>query len=206
MAKKQQQSFLTRALLVPTLITRLENGEYLRPLFAWFFRIIAGGVAVAALYGVFKLLSLMVDNASVGTVLSGLLTILLILVLASIVVGILWIRADEILTMSLGKAYPMLALLSVVVKVFAEFASVSMILFGSVFAVLLLIFTTITINNPVFGVLAVFAPLYLPYIVFGILGGLLLLVAGYSAREFLSLLIRIEINTRKSGAAKSLDA
>ena len=206
MAKKQQQSFLTRALLVPTLITRLENGEYLRPLFAWFFRIIAGGVAVAALYGVFKLLSLMVDNASVGTVLSGLLTILLILVLASIVVGILWIRADEILTMSLGKAYPMLALLSVVVKVFAEFASVSMILFGSVFAVLLLIFTTITINNPVFGILAVLAPLYLPYIVFGILGGLLLLVAGYSAREFLSLLIRIEINTRKSGAARSLDA
>lgn len=212
MAKKKAKqiggkgSLAKRVLNIPYLITRLENGEYLRPLFAWFFRAIAIGIGLGLSYAVIGLIALMINQPSAGTILMGIAAILVCGALAAVIMGILWIRAQEIMTMSLGQSYPMLALLSVVTKVFAEFASVSMFFFGLVFALMFLLVIGLAVNNPIFSMLGVLAPLYLPYAVIGIFGGFLLLVAGYATREFLSLLIRIEVNTRKSGVARTLDA
>ena len=202
---KPNSELMDKLLFLPGLIIRMESGLYLRPLFAWFFRAIAVVMALTVLYLTYAIIRLVIDHFAFSSLLIGVLAIAAMLFLSSVVIGILWIRSNEIMELNLGKTYPMMSLLSVVIKIFAEFAAVSLILYGTVMTLFFFLLIAAAAAFPVIAPFAVFAPLYLPYIVFGILGGFVFLVAGYSAREFFSLLIRIEINTRKSRSALPLD-
>ncbi|MES0491514.1 MAG: hypothetical protein ABUK01_16080 [Leptospirales bacterium] len=192
--KNEPSGFLKKILALPEKVVSLESGKMVRFIVGWCLRLCSIAIIFAALKYDYKIVASLKWKMAISSLFGGGLSVLGISFVAYFGAAVLFLRSGRILAAVAAGNYPMLYLFAEIIQIVTEIFGVMIILFSVFFGFL---FVLLNFWGGSLSFLSFFGGFYGWFSLFYFFLGIALLLFGHAFREFLNLLVRIEVNTRK---------